>query len=375
MSAKLLFYYPSNKRTIAFNSELNELKKRGYELCLLTTCEEGVFHEDCGKLGIQVFSHPVNSSSSVLYYFKQIRFLIRFCRKNRIDTVLSNLQHTNFISVLARFFMRAKVVTYRHHFNYTNLIDTEQAKNRNEMRFDRIINRFAKKIVVPSLSVKEGMVKFEGADPAKIFLMQYLYDFDMYDKPDPAKVAALKEKHKSGLILLMCARLIKLKGHATVFGVIKKLVEEKKADLQLLVLDEGPEKETLQKFISDNQLQDHIHLIGFCKDIQNYMACADLMVHPSLTEASNSAVKEMALQGKTSIVCAGVGDFSEYFNDGNGFLIDPNRMEEEIHRIISGIRENKSILAGKGDELRKAVMQRFGVTKENVDKFIDSFEN
>ncbi|MDP2388225.1 MAG: glycosyltransferase family 4 protein [Bacteroidota bacterium] len=376
---KVLFYYPSNKRTIAFNSVMKELKARGYDMYLLTTCEEGVFHEDCRSLGIKVFSNSIKNSSSLFYYLRQILFLIRFCKKNQIEVVLSNLQHTNFIAVFAQYFIKSKVVIYRHHFNYINLLTDElshRKKNRNESFFDKVINRRAKKIVVPSLSVKEGMVKYEHANPEKIFIMQYLYDFSMYNKPDLKKAVELKEKYRAKLIILMCARLIKLKGHDQVFRAVNKIIKEQNADIKMLVLDEGPQKTELEEFIVKNQLQSHIFMLGYCNDIVSIMAACDLMIHPSLTEASNSAVKEMALQGKTSVVCNGVGDFSDYFiNRENGFLIDPNNAESEIFEIIADVYQNKAVLSEMGAKLRNTVTERFGVTDLNVNKYIESFKN
>lgn len=377
---KVLFYYPSNKRTVAFNSIIRELSERGYEMFLLTTCSEGVFHEDCKKMGVKVFSNYINTKNPFLYYFKQINFLIRFCRKNKIEVVLSNLQHVNFIAVFAQYFVRSKIIIYRHHFNYTNLLKNGKAseieKNENELIFDKVINRLAKKIVVPSYSVKDGMVKCEGANAKKIFIMQYLYDFEMYNKPNPRKVENLRVEYKASLLLLMCARLIKLKGHLMVFKIVKELVQEENLDIKMIVLDDGPEKEELEKYILENQLGNHIFMLGYSDDIVSVMASSDLMIHPSLTEASNSAVKEMALLGKTCVVCDGVGDFSDYFeNNKNGFLINPNTMHLDIRKIIVEVYENKSKLMEMGNRLKESVSNRFGVTEVNVNKFINSFEN
>lgn len=374
---KVLFYYPSNKRTIAFNSVIRELKKAGYDMYLLTTCEEGVFHEDCKEMGVKVYSNSIPRSK--LYYLKQIAFLIRFCKEHKIETVLSNLQHVNFIAVLAQYFIKSKVVIYRHHFNYLNLLSNEIVgleKNRNEQIFDKVINWLAKKIIVPSTSVKEGMVRYEGANPNKISIMQYLYDFGMYNKPDAKRVIELKKEYKAKLTLLMCARLIKLKGHEAVFKVIKKLVKEKGLEIKMIVLDDGPEKVKLEKFILENQLENHIFMFGYCNDIVTVMEACDLMIHPSLTEASNSAIKEMALAGKTAIVCDGVGDFSDYFvNKVNGFLINPNNIEKEIEEVLLWVYEDKGQLNQMGEKLRCSVLERFAVTNENLEKFVQGFIN
>ena len=53
-------------------------------------------------------------------------------------------------------------------------------------------------------------------------------------------------------------------------------------------------------------------MVGFREDFVNYMAAADLLIHPSLTEASNNVVKEMGLLQKGVAVCRHVGDFNDF---------------------------------------------------------------
>lgn len=376
---RILFYYPSNTRTNALETLMLSLKEKGYEIVFLSLCEKGVLHEQLIDLGIESFSSNINSNNRLIYYLKQFFLLNKFCKKKHIDIVFSNLQQANIIAVFSQFFISSSVIIFRHHFNYVNLLNikpTDIETNRNEFFFDKIINRLAKKIIVPSNSVKECMVKYEGANEEKISVMQYLYDFTRYHKPSEKTVNELRKKYSAKLILLMCSRLIKLKGHSMVFSVINSIVKETGADIKMLVLDDGPEKAELEKYILEHQLENYIFMLGYCNDIVSVMASCELMIHPSLTEASNSAVKEMALLGKTSVVCAGVGDFSDYFvNEVNGFIINPNEAESEIKKIILNAYNNKNLLIEMGDKLGKTVKARFGVTDSNVEQFIKAFDN
>lgn len=376
---RILFYYPSNTRTNALETLMISLKEKGYEVVFLSLCAKGVLHEQLIELGIKSFSSNINSNNRLIYYLKQFFFLNKFCKENHIDVVFSHLQQANIIAVFSQFFISSNVIIFRHHFNYVNLLNIKPPEietNRNEFFFDKIINSRAKKIIVPSNSVKECMVKYEGANEGKISVMQYLYDFTMYNKPNEKTVIELKKKYGAKLVLLMCSRLIKLKGHSMVFGVINSIVKETGADIKMLVLDDGPEKAEMENYILDHQLENHIFMLGYCNDIVSVMESCDLMIHPSLTEASNSAVKEMALLGKTSVVCAGVGDFSDYFvNEVNGFLIDPNEAESEIKKIILNAYNNKSPLTEMGNKLAETVKARFGVTDSNVEQFIKAFDS
>ena len=74
---KILFYYPSNKRSNSIETLIEELVNSGVNVVLLTTCEKGQLHESLEKNGIKTFSNPISKSSMLLYYIKQIWFLIR----------------------------------------------------------------------------------------------------------------------------------------------------------------------------------------------------------------------------------------------------------------------------------------------------------
>ena len=80
---RILFYYPSNKRSIQIETTLIALKNKGHTITLLTTCEKGDLHLELEKNEIQTFQNVVNTSNSVLYYLKQIRIL----QKMKIETL------------------------------------------------------------------------------------------------------------------------------------------------------------------------------------------------------------------------------------------------------------------------------------------------
>ena len=133
------------------------LNQRGYDIHVLTTSEVGDFHLELKKHNIKVFTNFVKRSWYPIYWFKQLFYLISFCKKHRIQTVHSHLQDANLIAVFAQYFIKAKVIIFRHHFEAYNVPGANFDKNKNERIGERIINRLAKKIVVPSSGVYEGM--------------------------------------------------------------------------------------------------------------------------------------------------------------------------------------------------------------------------
>jgi glycosyltransferase involved in cell wall biosynthesis len=199
---------------------------------------------------------------------------------------------------------------------------------------DKIINRLSSKIVVPSGDVWVSMEQYEKANMNKVQLIPYIYDFSGYQLPDYEVVNSLREKYNCKLLLIMVSRMIATKQHRPVFEIVNKL-HKQGLSIKMLVMDDGPLKPELEKMVNDNQLQDVIIFTGFRTDFINYMAAADLLIHPSLTEASNNVVKEMGLLQKGVAVCKDVGDFNEYICEGeNGYFLDANNLERSLEEVI-----------------------------------------
>ncbi|MDB5263193.1 MAG: hypothetical protein JWQ14_2474, partial [Adhaeribacter sp.] len=136
------------------------------------------------------------------------------------------------------------------------------------------------------------------------------------------------------------------------------------------LLDDGPEREYLQARVKTDGLENHVFFLGYRDDIINLMAAADLLVHPSLTEASNGAVKEMGLAQRSVIACRGVGDFSQYLNESNSFLVEMETPEAEITNVLKMVYQNKSILYEKGYYLQQTVKVQFSINRKVVEHVI-----
>lgn len=357
---RLLFYYPSNKRTVSFETQIKTYLNHGYQVYFLTTCERGLLHDELEANSIKCYTNPINNRIPLIYYFRQIYFLISFVYQHKIDFVLSNLQHANIISVISQFFIPARVYIFRHHFKF-NKNDVSIKVNKNEVLFDKIINRLARQIIVPSKGVYNGMKAHERVNMSKVKIIPYVYDFTGYSIPDSTVANRIKDKYPAELRLIISSRLVKFKRHDLVFKLVNKLIKEN-FNIHLFVLDEGPEKQNLENYIVANSLQSHITMLGYRPDFLEFIDASDVLVHPSLTEASSSMVKEVGLLKKTAIVCKGVGDFDEYIeHQKNGFLLDQENFAQELEVLIREIYCKKYNLNEMGENLRQKVFDTFSI--------------
>jgi glycosyltransferase involved in cell wall biosynthesis len=350
---------------VATETLCTQLMKSGHELIVLTQMPEDDLHEEFRRTGVRYYTKTFKRSS-VLNYFLHFFFLIKFCRKHKIDVVWSNLNQCSLPAVFAQYFIKARVVVFRHHFHAIIKLDGFRSVNKNERIVDRIVGKLAKEIVVPSLEVYNGMVTYEKIKAGKITIIPYMYDFDKYKKPDPDEVRSIRNEFSSKLLILTASRMIKMKRHDLVLPVFKKLLNEG-YDIKVLLLDDGEEKENLRKYVEQHHLGNSIFFLGYRPNITDYLAAADLLVHPSYTEASSSLVKEFGLMRKPVIVCSGVGDFDQYIvNRENGFIVNPPEEAKEFEEHIRFVYQHPDEAAEAGKRLHDRVMELFSPNQKTM---------
>lgn len=347
----------------------------GHEMIVLTLTERDAFHAQMESLGIPAYSTLMNRKPSWKYFLNQARFLIKFCKEHKIDYVWSHLQEANMIALLAQRFLKAKVVTFRHHAESAFYAEYGQQfrmqRNKNEIRFDKVINKLARVIVVPSSGVLEGMKTYENCNMSKVVLAPYIYDFSKYGKPDIGAVKKIRDENACHLLLIMVSRFVPSKQHQPVFEVLDELVREG-LDLKMIVMDDGPLRKGFEAFTKEHKLQGRVSFVGYRSDFINYMAAADLLMHPSLTEASNNVVKEMGLLCKPAAVCKDVGDFNDYIRDReNSFLMKRDNLKEEIRKVLIDACKHKGVLPEYGARLREDVLHIFGDSAANRQRFLN----
>jgi glycosyltransferase involved in cell wall biosynthesis len=343
---------------------------------MLTLSERGILHEELERMGIGTEAYYQSRKPSWKFYYNHTRFLIRFCKKNRVDTIWSHFPEANVIAMLAQRWVKAKVVVFRHHDEsaFYALYGQQygMVRNKREVLIDKVINRFAKKIAVLSHYVLDTMKKYEHVDERKIVVCPLIYDFSMYKLPAPEVIAKIRNEMPCRLLLIMVSRMIESKQHMPVFETLQQLIAEG-LSIKMIVMDDGPLRPSLESFVKAHQLEKDIIMPGYSTEIVSYMAAADMLMHPSVTEASSNVVKEMGNLGKTVAVCEGVGDFNDYIKPGvNGFLLqrDRSQLKPSIEKAIREAYAKQEQLQPMGQKLREDVLALFSDTPNNRERFL-----
>lgn len=100
-----------------------------------------------------------------------------------------------------------------------------------------------------------------------------------------------KEKTAGRKVIVCVGRFSRQKGHRHLLRAVKILKEEG-ISVRLLLLGEGELRPSLEKLVAELDIEDEVSMLGFCKNPYKYMACADVVVMPSLYEGFSNVLLE-----------------------------------------------------------------------------------
>lgn len=143
--------------------------------------------------------------------------------------------------------------------------------------------------------------------------------------------------------LVTVGSLKRVKGYDRLLRIIKKLKQEQYS-IHLYILGDGPLKSELQKYISDNSLQDTVSLLGYVINPYKYVANCDLFVCSSYSEGFSTAVTEALIVG-TAVCTTDVSGMREMLGENNDFGIVTLNDEESLYCGIKKLLDDRKLLA------------------------------
>ncbi len=164
---------------------------------------------------------------------------------------------------------------------------------------------------------------------------------------------------KKAPVIGMVAQLIKRKGHRFVLESIPA-IQERYANVRLVFFGRGPEEPRLQMLAAKLGIEDNVTFAGFRKDINHWLGCLDVFVHPPSTEGLGVAVLQAAA-ASLPIVASRVGGVTEIIEDKvNGLLIDPESPDQIAQGVLALLDDRETALE-MGEAAHKKVVEQFSV--------------
>lgn len=154
--------------------------------------------------------------------------------------------------------------------------------------------------------------------------------------------------------IVTAGRLLRPKRHHVLIEVFVRLAEEY-PEWSLVILGEGEERESLERLVRENGLQDRILLPGFTDSVGDWLEAADVFAFPSLYEGFPLALCEAMACGLPSVVSAYPAGPEAVVKDGKNGIIVPLHSISDFQRALELLMKDDALRGVMGGEAQKIV--------------------
>ncbi len=304
----------------------NELAKEGkYEICFLSLCEqkEDVFY----TLHPKIVRHKIGKKwiQPGPGYLPLIPKLRRFLKEEHIDLIIDIDIVLDSLSIPAAWGIKTKVLSWEHSNCFYEF----------SVMYRKLILKFSVKFSDYVVTLTET----DKHNYAK--MLKRTERIEAIHNPIEEDGYSNVEVRENSIITV--GRLVIGKGTEYLSEIATKILL-KYPSWKWYVLGDGDERGSLEKVISENNLQDRFILAGLVNNVGEYLAKSKLFVLTSKSEGLPMCLLEAKNHELPCISFDIPTGPSEIIEDGvNGFLISPFDCEKMVDKI-SVLVENEELL-------------------------------
>ncbi len=214
--------------------------------------------------------------------------------------------------------------------------------------FDRMLLRRMPRVLAVSSGLGRKLVAY-GVDPRRIEVLHNAVDCSPV--VDPIDISSVFSLPAGAEVLVAAGRLSLEKGHRFLVEAMKEL-NDRRPLLYAVILGSGREEARLEAQIEEADIEGRVVLGGFRKPVLGWLAAADLVVNPSLTEGLPNVVLE-AMSVRTPVVATDVGGVGELvFPEKTGWLVpagDAGALADAIDEALTNRERAGDMAAGAFD--------------------------
>ena len=230
-------------------------------------------------------------------------------------------------------------------------------------------NKFDK-IVCVSSDVKNHFIHKTGITENILIQTNPINSEEIIEK---SKEKILENLKKDGLVLCAVGRLAYEKGFDRLLKIHKRLLSENIKNT-VWIVGEGGERKRLEKYISANNLENTVDLIGYTSNPYKYIKNADIFVCSSRIEGLSSVVIEATILEKPIVttMCSGMTDILG--EDNENAMIVSNNTDDLYLGIKKMITDNE--LRRTYENNIKNISNEFNINHviKNIENLLDSLE-
>jgi len=229
-----------------------------------------------------------------------------------------------------------------------------------------------RKIIAISEAIA-SVLREHDVEPERLTVIRSAVDAEAFAR-SPNRDAFRQEfaVKKGEFTIAAAGQLIPRKGHQYLLQAIAELVKQHKA-VRLLIFGEGYMSNLLRAQAATLGLGGVVQFAGFRDDLDDYVGCFDLFVHPALAEGLGVAALKAAAAG-VPVVGFDAGGLKEAVAHGETGLLVPPQDVKALRDAIGGLIDDDEMRQRMGAAGRKRMRDEFSIAAM-ADKHVELYES
>lgn len=321
-----------------------------FDVSVLCMRGRGGLAEELEEAGIPVRLVPSPRQPDRLATLRVARIL----RKERVDVL-----HTHNTQPFLEGGLAALLVGVRAHIHTDH--GREFPDRRRYMWAERLMSRFAHRVVGVSEQTSRQLVRWEKIDPRKVTTIENGVDGMPFRRSrDPDAVRAALGLGPDALVVGTVARFQPEKGVDVLLRALPSVVREEPRAVCLIV-GYGPAEPELRELALELGLGERVRFLGARSDVPELLSTFDCYALPSRREGLPMVILE-AMAAGCPIVATRVGGVPGAIEDGEtGDLVPPEEPAAMAAAILAQLRDPERRRAYAG-QARRRFRDRFSAT-------------
>jgi glycosyltransferase involved in cell wall biosynthesis len=337
MSKKVVYILSQVDKAVAFEWVVEEFKKTSIVLVfiLINDRSDTPFSQFLERHKIEYYTYPLKTKKSYPFTAIKIAFLLRklgdiIVHVHLFEGGLIGLFSAKLANVKKRIFTRHHSTSHLEYFP-------------NAVKYDKLNNWMATKIVAISENVKSVLINNEGVSLNKIEVIEHCFKLENFKNVKAEEVSALRLKYEipeGKIIIGTISRYVKWKGLDFVIEAFKE-VQITNPKVHLLLANSGGNYENIIRAKLNELPQDSYTEIKFESNLYALYHLLDIFCHVPINlkvEAYGQTYVEALAAGISSVyTLSGIAnDFVR--NEQNALVVDyenSDQIANAIQRLLS----------------------------------------
>ena len=284
----------------------------------------------------------------IIKLFSRAFKISQYCKKNKINSIISHMEDANFSSILSKLFWnKTKITVVIHHsisdygkWLYYWLI--------------KIFYKYADNIVVLTKFEKDNLVNKFWIKDEKVLVIPNSVNIEQINKLKNENLWEYEKLFKKNkFTFITTGRLNKIKNQKLMINAFVNF-NKKYKDSQLIILWDGDEKENLKKIANEN-----VYFLWNQKNVFKYLNYSDCFLLSSNSESFSIAIIE-AMACWLPIISTNTQWPNEILDNWEYWIITKNNDEKEFYEAMEEIFKS-GLIKDKYINQSKIRIKKYGI--------------